>query len=62
MDNPNTLNINSEANSKGSLKIRATTGENLFPVKNARIIISETGAPNSPLLEMFTDEIQLQIW
>lgn len=55
MDNQSTPNITTEGN-KGNLKIRATTGENLFPVKNARIIISETGAPSSPLLELFTDE------
>ena len=40
---------------KGKLKIRVTTGENLFPLENARIQIANTGEPDRILYELTTD-------
>ena len=51
----NVGNQNRITNDIGYLKIRVTTGENLFPVENAKIKISSTGEPDITLYELATN-------
>lgn len=53
MDNSSIAN--NESDNKGRLKVKVTTGENLFPVNNAKILISETGSPSDYIYELTTD-------
>ena len=46
---------NNNLENKGKLKVRVTTGENLFPLENARIQIANTGEPDNILYELTTD-------
>ncbi|MBQ9200429.1 MAG: peptidoglycan-binding protein [Lachnospiraceae bacterium] len=50
----NSLINESISEDKGRLKIRVTTGENLFPVNNAQIDIATTGEPNVILYRLET--------